>query len=321
MPPPRSLMSLRTSTLAQLPSPVIVSQGSQFKLKVVPVNEGLDIYQWQGRFAQTFELSMLEDTQRLFFNYPLANGSSYRFQDARGSQGWLKEDGGSITYGPGSSGALRHQGELHSLTVAVRPEFFTDCAGPLDAGMHSAVARGQLWETGYASPALQLTTRALCTSLGMLPMADKAMAPHLRLKLMAQSLMMISLFLEHRLLRSAASAGRTASHQLLQARQALLENLCAPPDLEALAQRVDLSVARLNAGFKRAFGHTVYGLHQRERMCEARRLLRAETGMSVMAVAVHMGYSNASHFAAAFRKHFGINPAQARGSHDLALDP
>jgi AraC-like DNA-binding protein len=36
---------------------------------------------------------------------------------------------------------------------------------------------------------------------------------------------------------------------------------------------------------------------------------------------VHMGYSNASHFAAAFRKHFGINPAQARGRHDVALDP
>jgi hypothetical protein len=71
---------------------------------VVPVNEGLDIYRWRGHFAQSFELSVLEDTQRLFFNYPLAGGSSYQFHDTRGSLGWLREDGGSITSGrPGAT--------------------------------------------------------------------------------------------------------------------------------------------------------------------------------------------------------------------------
>jgi AraC-like DNA-binding protein len=44
---------------------------------------------------------------------------------------------------------------------------------------------------------------------------------------------------------------------------------------------------------------------------EARRLIQT-TSLSVSAVAVRLGYSNFSHFAAAYRRAFGVTPAEDR---------
>ncbi|MGE8358083.1 MAG: helix-turn-helix domain-containing protein, partial [Microvirgula sp.] len=56
------------------------------------------------------------------------------------------------------------------------------------------------------------------------------------------------------------------------------------------------------------FNNSVYGLFQQERMHEARRRLSARN-IPVMTVASDLGYTNASHFAAAFQKQFGVNPS------------
>jgi AraC family transcriptional regulator len=320
-----SLTPLRISALPQLPRPFVLGADARLALTIVRIHEGLDLYHWKGHLSQPYQLALLEDTQRLFFNYPLAQGSGYLFHDARGALGWAQEDGGSITYGPGALGTVRHTGHLHSLTLALRPEFFASCTGPLGPDLHAALAERKLWETGYTQRALHLAVQALSSDLIAASSTESEAIPaHRRLKLIAQSLMVIGLFLEDRLLRLDGQARHNAAHglaRLIQARQALLADLSAPPDLAGLARQFGFSLAGLNAGFKQTFGHTAYALYQRERMREARRLLGNDASISVMAVAVQMGYSNASHFAVAFRKHFGINPAQARGMRDWPLDP
>ncbi|MBW7902540.1 MAG: helix-turn-helix domain-containing protein [Rhodocyclaceae bacterium] len=52
-------------------------------------------------------------------------------------------------------------------------------------------------------------------------------------------------------------------------------------------------------------------LFMQERMHEARRRLLSGAG-SVTEVATDLGYANVSHFAAAFRKRFGVNPASLK---------
>jgi AraC family transcriptional regulator len=65
---------------------------------------------------------------------------------------------------------------------------------------------------------------------------------------------------------------------------------------------------KLKRGFRLLFNESVYGLFQRERMHEARRRL-SEGHTPVTVVAADLGYANASHFAAAFQKQFGVPPS------------
>ncbi len=59
------------------------------------------------------------------------------------------------------------------------------------------------------------------------------------------------------------------------------------------------------------YGRSIYDCFQHERMQQARtELLRGR--LSVAHVAADLGYSNPSHFSAAFRKQFGVNPSALR---------
>lgn len=111
--------------------------------------------------------------------------------------------------------------------------------------------------------------------------------------------------------RRAAKAALSASDMeaLQQARHILQAQWNSPPSLLELARLVGINDYKLKAGFKELFGTTVFGYVRSLKMNAARRLL--ESGqVNVSAAAVSVGYSNLSHFAAAYRKMFGYNPSQ-----------
>ena len=60
-------------------------------------------------------------------------------------------------------------------------------------------------------------------------------------------------------------------------------------------------------GFKEIYGDTVFGFLLSHRLDHARVLLDAAK-LQVNEVAYQIGYSNPSHFIAAFKKKFGITP-------------
>ncbi|NYZ14605.1 helix-turn-helix transcriptional regulator [Azospirillum sp. RWY-5-1] len=97
--------------------------------------------------------------------------------------------------------------------------------------------------------------------------------------------------------------------QLIAARERLLQDLSNPPTIAELAKETGLNQLKLKRGFKALFGHSIYALFQRERMDRARVLLRHH---GVTETAVTLGYSNISHFSAAFSKQFGVLPREAR---------
>lgn len=95
--------------------------------------------------------------------------------------------------------------------------------------------------------------------------------------------------------------------RLQQGRHILEERVHNPPTLSQLARMVGLNEKKLKSGFRDLFGSTVYGYYQAQRMVKALSLFDDQyLGVSEAAMAV--GYTNISHFSAAFRKHFGIRP-------------
>lgn len=85
------------------------------------------------------------------------------------------------------------------------------------------------------------------------------------------------------------------------------ERLDAPPSLTELGCLADVGPDQFGRLFRAATGLTPYQYFQRLRMAEAKRRLIVP-GAQVLEVAVSLGFSNPSHFAAAFRRVMGSNP-------------
>ncbi|MBX2963857.1 MAG: helix-turn-helix transcriptional regulator [Cyclobacteriaceae bacterium] len=95
--------------------------------------------------------------------------------------------------------------------------------------------------------------------------------------------------------------------KIKNAKEHLLQHIDSPPGLKALAKLSGLNEFQLKVGFKEIYGNTVFGYLLDHKLDHARVLL--DSGKyKVNEVAFQIGYSNPSHFIAAFRKKFGITP-------------
>ncbi|MEH2088171.1 MAG: AraC family transcriptional regulator [Nostoc sp.] len=99
--------------------------------------------------------------------------------------------------------------------------------------------------------------------------------------------------------------------RIYYAKDILITNLLHPPTLLELARRVAVNERKLKEGFRQIFGTTVFGYLNDYRMEQAKQIL-TEQKLTVAQVAHAVGYSHLSHFAAAFRKKFGVNPSAYR---------
>ncbi|ESA35154.1 transcriptional family [Leptolyngbya sp. Heron Island J] len=93
------------------------------------------------------------------------------------------------------------------------------------------------------------------------------------------------------------------------AQEILTQQLENPPSLLELAQQIGISDRTLRRGFKELYGTTVIGYLTQQRMQRAKRLLQEGQG-TVTEVARIVGYGHLGHFAAAFKRQFGITPKQ-----------
>jgi len=106
----------------------------------------------------------------------------------------------------------------------------------------------------------------------------------------------------------ATPLGRVDLERLWHARELALEHYRQPLTLHELARRVGTNVNKLNAGFRQAFGATVFEFIQQHRLQEAHRML-ATGAYSVSEVALSVGYGMA-HFSTLFRQRYGCSPSQ-----------
>lgn len=91
-------------------------------------------------------------------------------------------------------------------------------------------------------------------------------------------------------------------------KQLLEQNIKTPHSLIELAKKSGLNDFKLKKGFKETYGHTVFGYLAELRMQKAQTLL--QKGLNVSEVADAVGYKNAHHFTAAFKKRFNLLPSE-----------
>nr|WP_238718512.1 AraC family transcriptional regulator [Petrachloros mirabilis] len=101
----------------------------------------------------------------------------------------------------------------------------------------------------------------------------------------------------------------TTIDRVYHAREVLLANLEYPPSVLELAQQVGVSDRTLQRGFRELFGKTVFGYLTEQRMKLAEQGLR-QGNCTIAEIATMAGYSNPGHFAAAFKRKFGITPRE-----------
>jgi len=83
----------------------------------------------------------------------------------------------------------------------------------------------------------------------------------------------------------------------------------APPTIAALSKISAMSPTKLKKDFKTMYGMPVYEYYQKNRMMRAKALLEEEN-YAIKHVGMMVGYANLGHFAASFKKEFGILPSE-----------
>lgn len=97
--------------------------------------------------------------------------------------------------------------------------------------------------------------------------------------------------------------------RLRNAKRILIERYDTPPTVPELARLVGMNEYELKLGFKRIYGAPIHTYVHEYRMERARKLLD-QPAMTVNEAAYAVGYSNPSHFIAAFKRRYGTTPKQ-----------
>jgi AraC family transcriptional activator of pyochelin receptor len=162
-------------------------------------------------------------------------------------------------------------------------------AGPLSHLMHQAI--GQILDCPYSGPMRSLYLESKAMELVAHKLAQTASAPD-------EPDRAVKLDLQE-------------ADRIRHARDILCRDLENPPRLFDLAHAVGTNHCRLNLGFRRLFGTTVFGYLRQMRLAEARRLLEEES-RNVTETALCVGYNSLSSFSKAFTGHFGRQPMACR---------
>ncbi|MGM9644738.1 MAG: helix-turn-helix domain-containing protein [Eubacteriales bacterium] len=109
--------------------------------------------------------------------------------------------------------------------------------------------------------------------------------------------------------------GKSPSKLVISVSNYVQHHLSEPVDVEALARSVFLSRTYLAAKFKKESGMTLTDFILREKVEEAKRLLRY-TDKHATAIAAYLGFSSQSHFTNVFRKYTGKSPNEYRKIHN-----
>lgn len=225
-----------------------------------------------------------------------------------GSRGYFSGSGVSPAY------AQQHQGgqRLTCVNVEIEPElldsFFLD-----DRQRYFDTVRqlfkGEDWKVSFY-PTGTLAMRSLAQQLWNAPYRGAAKRMYLQAKV-------FELLAMHLDLISGDSAQIPYSPglkpdtiaRLHHAKEILATQFENPPSLVELAQQVGIGDRTLRRGFRELFGTTVIGYLTQQRMQRAKQLLQ-EGQWTVAEVARTVGYGHLGHFAAAFKRQFGVTPRE-----------
>ncbi|CZF82441.1 MULTISPECIES: helix-turn-helix transcriptional regulator [Grimontia] len=214
----------------------------------------------------------------------------------------LREGEVTIGFSDGEEFHMPRPTEFCNLAVMITPKLLQEIAG-------EQLLQDSWWsDTSFFVKAVGKNPKIVSAALNIATLMNES--PQRKLLLHAAVLSYIHWSLEacndpvcH------CSFNNREKHQLEAAKRYLLRDLSEPPTIAEIASLVGLNQCKLKRGFKILFNTSIYACFQQERMKKALELLRQS---NVTETAVTLGYSNVSHFSAAFKKQFSILPKDAR---------
>ena len=283
---------------------------SDKQLLRVVLHQGIELLLRRGNAAYSVIQQRATDQDRINFSY-LLKGEARLSMTTEASH----HHAYSVQKGESCISNLRNHcsriscfGEFECLTISVHPPALSGWMPDAEALMQRFT--GQHFCHQSSGSAEMHTTALMLMNALVLP--SYAPAPG-NLWLTGQSMVLLSLIIaQHREEKHCLCRLKSSDLQkLMRAKELLLADLTKAPTILTLARETGLSVLKVKRGFRSVFNNSVYGLFQAERMHEARRRLMMNNAY-VTTVASDLGYSNASHFATAFQKQFGISPSSLK---------
>jgi len=241
------------------------------------------------------------DCEFIHFNCQLAGN----FEGQVG-QCALKFSQGDISCGhsAGERFTIQHCRQFQSLAIMVTSDVLSSLVGERVGDMLNLHGAPDFFlrRAGVCRQSLRATKQMACLL---------SQVPHQRLLLHSAALEFLHWHLAALDRRCDGGKGLNARECRLldDARALLLHDLSMPPTIARLAREVGMNQCKLKKAFKEYFGTTIYAMFQHERMSHAKRLLRTN---NVTETATLLGYSNISHFSAAFANQFACLPSQVR---------
>lgn len=293
--------------IADLGVPQLAS-ASECSMLRYPLQDGIDLLLWRGNFSRRVALQLHDDMGRINVSCTLQGKSSLKMANASNASEFVLTQGENcITHTPDCRAVSSYLGRYESLTLSFQPEAFRRWVPEVELDLQRKMGSQRCILQRPCSAEMHATARMMGDTLTR--SCEEGVQPS-SLWLQGQSMVFLSLVLDAHQEQTPPATWLSQSdrQKLLRAKDLLLSDLTQAPTITALSRETGLSVLKIKRGFRLLFNHSVYGLFQTERMQEARRRLMTGS-MPVMRVATDLGYSNASHFTAAFYKQFGVNPS------------
>ena len=198
--------------------------------------------------------------------------------------------------------------EIYLITIYTKPSFllsFGDSSNSVPSVLRSLIkdkAACFHLAVGHISPAMQ----TVLWQITNVPYQGMLQRMYLESKTLELLVLQLAQLLETDK-QKTINLKRSEIDKIHQAKEILITNIAEPPSLIDLAQQLEIHHMKLKQGFKELFKTTPFAYLREYRLEMARNLL-LENRSSVLSVAAAVGYSNSSHFAAAFKRKFGISP-------------
>ncbi|MFC5743721.1 AraC family transcriptional regulator N-terminal domain-containing protein [Dyella tabacisoli] len=152
-----------------------------------------------------------------------------------------------------------------------------------------------------------LSQRLLDTALRLARLLDHPDEIHVLAPLLEREILFLLLSGEHGRRLGQLAAGETGSSKIARAIDWLKNHYDKPLSIDALSQRLNMSVSSLHHHFKDVTSMSPLQYQKQLRLHEARRMLLGSDG-DVGTVALRVGYDSASQFSREYSRLFGAPP-------------
>jgi AraC-like DNA-binding protein len=226
------------------------------------------------------------------------------------AQTFERQPGGcTLSYLPQTRCVIETPPEDHILGVSVHfsPERFKNLFRQTPEGLEDMFSRSGNRPFVYRQSLFSSQTANVLNQITHCPYTGEVQ----RLFLEAKALELVALNLYGMNPVGTSEPNRRETEQIHQAYEILVQRIDAPPTLCQLSRAAGINRNRLNHGFKRIYGGTVFNVLRDLRLYRARDLLLNST-KSLADIALSVGYSDQANFTTAFRQRFGKTPLTIR---------